>query len=82
MARQKFRKIYLVVEDKSVFSKYNYDMIKMYRKKSTADQMCSINQQKAIDEVGKVYMANVPIPQFKVHGFYLVHESYFTDDEL
>ena len=77
----KFRKVYLVVQDNKVFSQWNFDMVNMYRTKDTANRMCQQAKQKAAHEAEMIYNKNKPIPQHKVHAFYLVHESYFDDKE-
>jgi hypothetical protein len=52
----------------------------VYRDKSYALEVCNNKQRHAIDESRKEYNKGKPIPQYRVHGFYLVHETLF--DEL
>jgi hypothetical protein len=77
MAKQKFRKVYVIVSDNSVFSKHNYMKVDIYREKKDADRMCEIKQREAMSESSKVYNVNKPIPQYRVHGFYIIHEALF-----
>ena len=73
----KFRKVYVVVCDNHIFSPHNYMSVDMYWQKETADRACKLQQDKANDEAKMLYNVNKPIPQFKVHGFYLIHEKLF-----
>ncbi|OOQ59117.1 hypothetical protein [Mucilaginibacter pedocola] len=73
----KFRKVYVVVCDNHIFSPHNYMSVEMYSKRDNADRACKRQQDKANEEARMLYKANKPIPQYKVHGFYLVHEKLF-----
>jgi hypothetical protein len=74
---RKFRKVYIVVQDNHIFTKHNYFSIDTYNDRATAERVCISRQQEAVAESQKEYNKNKPLPQFKVHGFYLVHESLF-----
>ncbi|MFD2864827.1 hypothetical protein [Mucilaginibacter antarcticus] len=74
---RKFKKIYFVVEDNHIFSKYNYFSIETYHDRATAERICITRQQQAITDAQQYSKKDKPIPQFKVHAFYLVHESLF-----
>jgi CTP:phosphocholine cytidylyltransferase-like protein len=74
---RKFKKVYIVVEDNYIFSKHNYFSIETFNNKEAADRICNVRQQEALKEAQMHHAKNKTIPQFKVHGFYLVHESLF-----
>lgn len=74
---RKFTKVYIVVEDNAIFGKHKFDAIETYRDRVTADRMCGLRQQKANSESQMHHNFNQPIPQYKVHAFYLIHEALF-----
>ncbi|MFD2144955.1 hypothetical protein [Mucilaginibacter antarcticus] len=47
---RKFKKIYFVVEDNHIFSKYNYFSIETYHDRATAERICITRQQQAITD--------------------------------
>ena len=79
MAKVKFRKIYLVVDGNIIFGQDNYQFINMYRSRSYAEQICKQKQKAAVAELQMHYAQNYPMPNYKVHAFFLVHESLFED---
>lgn len=76
--RYKFRKVYFVCKDNSVFSDYGF--VNCYKSEAHAKEQATFQQRNAIDDSQKLWEKGKPIPEFKAHGFYLVHESLF--DEL
>jgi hypothetical protein len=73
----KFRKVYVVVCDNHIFNPSNFMSVDMYRTKEAADSACQRHQDKAAEDSKMLYNANKPIPKYKVHGFYLMHEILF-----
>ena len=74
------RKVYVVIEDNHIFNISNYQSVDIYRKKEDAERICQLKQKKAIEDAGLMWNANKPIPQYKVHGFYLMHEALFNKE--
>lgn len=72
-----FRKVYVIVKDNHIFTPMNFESATIYRDKKDAERMCKLQQAKAIDEARLSWNQNQPIPQFKVHGYYLIHEVFF-----
>ena len=77
---KRFRKVYLVVQDNQIFTKYNYEHVAMYRREAEAERMCQLANQNANTMPKKWYQENLPAPVFKVHAFYLMHEGWFEKD--
>lgn len=76
MAKQsRFRKVYIVCEDNKIFNCTNN--ITVYKERDSAEYFCKRCIDKAKEEQGNLWNANKPLPNFKVHGFYLVHEDLF-----
>jgi hypothetical protein len=73
---RKFKKVYIVVQDNEIF-RYKGFPIESYPDKESADRACEQQRQKALAESKMHHSYNKPIPQYKVHGFYLVHEVLF-----
>lgn len=74
------RKVYVVIEDNHIFNVSNYQSVDIYRTKHDAERICKLKQAKAKDDAQLMWNVNKPIPQYKVHGFYLMHEALFTKE--
>jgi len=72
------RKVYVVIEDNHIFNVSNYQSVDIYRRKEDAERICKLVQEKAATDAQMMWHANKPIPQYKVHGFYLIHEVFFN----
>lgn len=81
MAKRKFRKVYLIVEDNKVFGDQNYEVVNLYRCKEYATNVCEANNNRRKEEKGYLYNISKPLAMGKVHGYYLVHESFFDGDD-
>ena len=73
----RFRKVFIVCENNQVFNKIT--QVPMYRTRYDAEYACNFLIKRAAEESIKLSNANVPLPKFKVHGFYLVHEDMFRE---
>ena len=77
--KYRFRKVYFICNDNSVFS--NYEVVNCYKKKQYVDNIHKQQQQSANAELKMwAHPKKEPAKRLTVHGFYLVHESLF--DEL
>jgi len=57
-----------------------YEMTNMYKKRAYAESVCQSQQRNEIHQSGMDFRkSNSHIAAFKVHGFYLVHESLFDE---
>lgn len=80
--KRKFKKIYIVCEDNKIFGNSNFQVIEIFRIKESAQNVCNRQQETAITKNKYMWAEqNNPIPQYSTHGFYLVHESFFEDDD-
>lgn len=75
------RKVYVVIEDNHIFNISNYQSVDIYRRKEEAERICKLKQEQAITDAQLMWNVNKPIPQYKVHGFYLMHEALFTPQQ-
>lgn len=73
----RFRKVFIVCEDNLVFNKVN--KVDIFKHKDAAEWRRDYLQKQAIEEQTKLHQVNHPMPKFKVHAFYLVHEDMFRD---
>ncbi|TSD64691.1 hypothetical protein FFF34_012365 [Inquilinus sp. KBS0705] len=78
---RRFRKVYLITDGINVFGEHNYLSTEIYRLKSSAENVCAEKQRKAMEEANKFYNKSNPIPKYKVHAFYLIHEGLFEEDK-
>ncbi|TWR25254.1 hypothetical protein FPZ43_17445 [Mucilaginibacter pallidiroseus] len=69
------KKVYLVVEDNKIFGANDYQMVRMYREKSSAETVCATQNQKAKDDATLLSNRDKPTPVYKVHAFWLLHED-------
>ena len=53
--------------------------IVLYKSREDAEGACKRAQLRANAEQEKMWKANQPVPKFKVHAFFLVHEDVFRD---
>jgi hypothetical protein len=74
---KRFRKAFIICEDNGIFGKMT--QVTLYKYRDHAEFACKTLQAKAKDKHQKLWNANQPIPVYKVHGFYLVHEDMFRD---
>lgn len=74
---KRFRKVFIICEDNSVFS--HLTQVNIFKYRDSADFACRRLQEKAAEEQGKMWNANMKLPVYKVHAFYLVHEDMFRD---
>jgi hypothetical protein len=74
------RKVYVVIQDNHIFNVSNYQSVDIYRKKEDAERICQLKQKEAIEDAQLMWNVNKPIPQYKVHGFYLMHEALFNKE--
>jgi len=74
---KRFRRVFIICEDNQIFTTLTQTII--YKHKDSAEFACRRAQEKAQEEQGKLWNANNPLPKFKVHAFYLVHEDVFRD---
>ena len=81
MAQRKFRKVFLICEGSKIFGEVNFQMVNMYRERKHAESVCKSQNQLAVGDAQKQYNANKKVVVKKVHAFYLVHESYFDEQE-
>lgn len=81
MAKRKFRKVYLIVNGNQIFGQHNYEVINAHRRKSYAESICASQNKTRIAEQGYDCNKNQPLVLGKVHGYYLVHESYFEGED-
>jgi len=79
MAKRKFRKVYLICTDNDVFGGNIYEFVNMYRRKEYAEMICKQFQDRAISDSTQQSEKGKPISIYKLHGFFLVHESFFED---
>lgn len=77
MKRYKFRKVFFVCKNNSVFSDYAF--VNCFKDGEHAEEQAIYHQRKAIEDSQLLWERGKPIPQFKAHGFYLVHESLFDE---
>lgn len=75
------RKVYVVIEDNHIFNVANYQSVDIYRDKKDAERICKLKQEKAGEDAQLLWNHNKPIPQYKVHGFYLMHEALFNKEQ-
>lgn len=74
---KRLRKVFIVCEDNQIFPCKSNVMV--YKSREDAERICKREQEKAKEEMNKMWNANKPLPKFKVHAFYLVHEDMFRD---
>ena len=77
MSKQRFRKVFIVCENNQTFSKVT--QITIYKYRDHADFACSRAQKKAVEEQQQYTNEQKPLPKYKVHAFFLVHEDVFRD---
>lgn len=75
--RYRFRKVYFVCKDNSVFS--DYSVVNCFKNEPHAHEQEIVQQRDAMENATMLWNVNQPIPVFKAHGFYLVHESLFDE---
>jgi len=80
MAKRRFPKVYLICTDNKIFGTEQYETVNMYRRKAYAQSVCKGQQQMANDAVNELWHKG-PVKKLTMHGFYLVHESYFDDED-
>jgi hypothetical protein len=73
----RFRRVFIVCENNNIFG--NITNVPMYKYRDHAEYRCKRLQDKAIEEQNQLSNAGRPLPKFKVHAFYLVHEDAFRD---
>jgi hypothetical protein len=73
----RFRKVFIVCKDNQTFSELT--KVAMFKYRNDAEFACKKLQELAIEDHKILWNANKPLPKFKVHGFYLVHEDMFRD---
>ena len=76
--KYRFRKVYFVCENKSVFG--DYSTVNCFKDGDHAKEQEVFKQKKANEEANLEWQKGKPAPVFKTEGFYLVHESLY--DEL
>ena len=64
-------------EGNSIFG--NLTAISIHKYRDHADYACNRAQEKAAEEHKLLPNENKPVPKFRVHGFYLVHEDLFRE---
>ena len=72
-----FRKAYFVCKDNSVFS--DYTVVNCFKNAPHAHEQEIYHQRTAMEDSEKLWNKNQPVPVYKAHGFYLVHESLFDE---
>ena len=73
----RFRKVYIVCEDNKILG--NLSNTTIYKYRDNAEYACKRAQEKAKETNSQYSNANKPLPKFKVHAFYMVHEDMFRD---
>jgi len=73
----RFRKVFIVCEDNKTFSCFT--QITIYKYRDHAEFQCERAKKKALEVKDQYEHENKPLPKFKVHGFYLVHEDMFRE---
>jgi len=73
----RFRKAFIVCENNKIFGCMTN--IVLYKSREDAEGACKRAQLRANAEQEKMWKANQPVPKFKVHAFFLVHEDVFRD---
>ncbi len=74
---KRLRKVYIVCENNQIFG--HMTNITVYKSRDSADWACKRARDQAAENHKKDWAKNQPLPVFKVHGFYLVHEDMFRD---
>jgi len=74
---KRFRKVYIICEDNKIFG--CFPQITIYNSRDSAEYHCQRAKKKALEAQTLSSNAHKPLPKFKVHGFYLVHEDMFRD---
>jgi len=74
---KRFRKVYMVCEDNKIFG--GLTQITMYQRRDSAEYHCERAKKKALEAQTLSCNEHRPLPKFKVHAFYLVHEDMFRD---
>jgi len=73
----RFRKVFIVCRDNKIFS--DLTQITVYKYRGHAEGHCKHLHEKAMEEQKMLHNVNKPMPKFKVHGFFLVHEDLFKE---
>jgi hypothetical protein len=73
----RFRKVYIVCENNETFGQFTQKTV--YKYKDHAEFQCQRAKAKALEEKDQYANVNKPMPKFRVHCFYLVHEDMFRD---
>jgi hypothetical protein len=73
----RFRKAFIVCEDNQTFNKMT--QVTIYKYRDHAEFACKRAQKQALEQRGQYENEHKPIPRFKVHAFYLVHEDMFRE---
>lgn len=75
--KNRFKKVYLICSNNKIFGDENFQAVNMYRQRSYAEGVAKSQQQLAHDEIKLMWNEKKPVKKITMHGFYLVHESYF-----
>lgn len=79
MAKHRFRKAYIICINNEIIGEY--EVTNLYKSRKYADGICQSKQRTEMESVKMEWKknSNSTPTQYRVHGFYLVHESLFDE---